>query len=250
MRVAESLAALLGAILLLGAPSGGRAEEVPVDLELVLAVDVSGSIDREEAALQRQGYLAALTHPKVLQAMRAGPLGRVAIAYVEWAGDRFQRTVVDWGLIQDETSAYAFADALAAVPPSTERWTSISGAIDYILPMFEGNGFTGGRKVIDISGDGYNNSGRPVTAARDEAVAKGVTINGLPILNDRPGPGGWPPAVDLDRYYEANVIGGPGAFIVPAQSFQTFAEAILSKLVLEIAGLPGANPSRLADAGR
>src|SRR5690606_31115701 len=160
--------------------------------------DVSGSIDREEARLQRDGYLAALVDPKVIQAIRSGPLGRIAIAYVEWAGDAYQRTVIDWTLVEDEGDTRAFATALAAQPPTTERWTSISGAIDFALPMFERNGFAGTRQVIDIPGDGYNNSGRPVTAARDEAVAKGVTINGLPILNDRPGPGGWPPAAELD----------------------------------------------------
>ena len=236
--VMRLISVLVGAAALLLVQGPGQAEQMPVDLELVLAVDVSGSIDREEATLQRQGYLAALIHPKVVQAVRSGPLGRVAIAYMEWAGDRYQRTVVDWGLVEDDGSAQAFAGALAAAPIMTERWTSISAGIDYAVNLLDQNSFAGVRKVIDISGDGYNNSGRPVTAARDEAVAKGITINGLPILNDKPGPGGWPAAVDLDKYYEANVIGGPGAFIVPAQSFETFAQAILNKLILEIAHLP------------
>ena len=222
-----------------------RAEQIAVDLELVLAVDVSGSVDRDEAALQRQGYLAALVHPKVVQAIRSGPLGRIALAYVEWAGDRYQRTAVDWGMVEDESSAQAFAAALAASPITSERWTSISAGIDYAVNLLETNPFAGSRRVIDVSGDGYNNSGRPVTAARDEAVEKGITINGLPILNDRPGPGGWPPAVDLDKYYEANVIGGAGSFLVPAQSFETFAEAILKKLILEIADN---SQTRYADA--
>lgn len=235
MRLKPVLLAVIG--LVAGPPA--VAEQIPVDLELVLAVDVSGSIDRDEAALQREGYLAALVHPKVVQAIRSGPMGRIAISYVEWAGDRFQRTAVDWGMVTDEASAQAFASALAASIPTSERWTSISGGIDYAVAMMDNNPFSGSRRVIDISGDGYNNSGRPVTAARDDAVAHGITINGLPILNDRPGPGGWPPAVDLDKYYEANVIGGPGAFIVAAETFGTFAEAILKKLILEIADTAG-----------
>ena len=251
MRLTRWLAtALLLAGTAVAKPGPVRAEEIPVDLELVLAVDMSGSIDREEATLQRQGYLAALVHPKVIDAIRSGPSGRIAVIYVEWAGERYQRTVVDWGLIDGEQSAQTFAAALAAAPILTERWTSISAGIDYAVGMLENNDFVGARRVIDVSGDGYNNSGRPVTAARDEAVAKGVTINGLPILNDKPGPGGWPPAADLDKYYEANVIGGPGAFIVPAESFETFAQAILSKMILEIAQPDGTGRQRYAAADR
>jgi hypothetical protein len=245
---------LATALLLAGTavakPGPVRAEQIPVDLELVLAVDMSGSIDREEATLQRQGYLAALIHPKVIEAIRSGPSGRIAVIYVEWAGERYQRTVVDWGLVDGEQSAKAFAAALAVAPILTERWTSISAGIDYAVGLLENNDFVGPRRVIDVSGDGYNNSGRPVTAARDEAVSKGITINGLPILNDKPGPGGWPPAADLDKYYEANVIGGPGAFIVPAESFETFAQAILSKMILEIAQHDGTGRQRYAAADR
>jgi hypothetical protein len=233
-RPVRVLSALLLALAAFAA-APGRAQ-VPVDLELVLAVDVSGSIDEDEARLQRNGYLSALIHDEVIQAIQSGPLGRIALAYVEWAGEHYQHTVVDWRLVEDPASAQTFAAALAGAPRRAERWTSISGALDYAVPMFERNAFEGTRKVIDVSGDGYNNSGRSVTMARDTAVAAGVTINGLPILNDRPTPGGWPAAADLDVYFKANVIGGPGAFIVPAHDFTAFAQAILTKLVLEIAG--------------
>jgi Protein of unknown function (DUF1194) len=172
----------------------------------------------------------------VIEAIRGGTLGRVALTYVEWAGDDYQRTVLDWALIEDADGALAFADALAEAPLQSAQWTSISAAIDYARPRFDGNGFKGIRRVIDISGDGYNNHGRPVETARDEAVAAGITINGLPIVNDRPNPWGSLPPKDLDRYFEDRVIGGPGAFIVVANDYSAFASAILSKLLLEIAG--------------
>jgi hypothetical protein len=202
----------------------------------VLAVDISGSVDPVEARLQREGYIAALRHPRVIDAIREGEFGRIALTYIEWAGDRYQRILIDWTVIDDAASAFAFADALAETPLSSARWTSLSAAIDYAAPLFDDNGFKGARRVIDISGDGYNNRGRPVETARDEAVAAGITINGLPIVNDRPNPWGGLPPTDLDRYFEDRVIGGPGAFIVVARDYTAFAEAILSKLLLEIAG--------------
>jgi len=226
--------ALLAALA--GAPAVAAAEDVPVDLELVLAVDISGSVDEVEAILQREGYMAALRHPQVIEAIETGMFGRIAVTYVEWAGDQYQRTMLDWTLIDGAPSAYAFADALAETPLTTGHWTSLSTAIDYAVPLFDNNGFEGFRRVIDISGDGYNNRGRPVEWARDEAVAAGITINGLPIVNDRPNPWGGRPPIDLDRYYEQRVIGGPGAFIVVAETYSSFASAILSKLLLEIAG--------------
>jgi hypothetical protein len=229
------LAALLIAGLALTAERAGAAD-LPVDLELVLAVDISGSVDHVEARLQREGYIAALRHPDVIGAIRNGMLGRIALAYIEWAGDHYQRTMLEWTVIEDADGAYAFADALAEAPLMTAHWTSLSAAIDYSAPMFEGNGIEGLRRVIDVSGDGYNNRGRPVQRARDEAVARGITINGLPIVNDRPNPWGGRPPADLDRYYEQLVIGGPGAFIVVAEDYTAFASAILSKLLLEIAG--------------
>jgi len=236
MRIADlssiALLATLGGVT--AAPAA--ALDLPVDLELVLAVDISGSVDEVEAVLQREGYIAALRHPQVIEAVETGMFGRIAVTYVEWAGDHYQRTMLDWTLIDGAPSAYAFADALAESPLVTEHWTSLSTAIDFAVPLFDDNGFEGFRRVIDISGDGYNNRGRPVEWARDAAVAAGITINGLPIVNDRPNPWGSLPPVDLDRYYEQRVIGGPGAFIVVAESYTSFASAILSKLLLEIAG--------------
>jgi Protein of unknown function (DUF1194) len=224
-------------LAVLGLPAlPAAAEDLPVDLELVLAVDISGSVDGVEARLQREGYIAALRHPHVIEAIESGMFGRIAVAYVEWAGDHYQRTMLDWTLIEDAASATAFADALVETPLLSAHWTSLSGAIDYAAPMFEGNGFKGFRRVIDISGDGHNNRGRPVEWARDDAVAAGITINGLPIVNDRPNPWGGRPPPGLDLYYEEQVIGGPGAFIIVAEDYTAFASAILSKLLLEIAG--------------
>jgi hypothetical protein len=217
------------------------AQDLPVDLELVLAVDVSGSIDMEEARQQREGYVAALADPAVVQAIRSGFHRRIAVAYLEWASGDYQRLVLDWALIEDEASAGAFAGRLALEPTRTARWTSISGAIDAAVPLFDGNGYAGDRRVIDVSGDGPNNRGRPVTAARDEAVARGIVINGLPILNDRRQPFDLPTPMemDLDTYYFEQVIGGPGSFVVPAKDFTDFKAAILSKLIREIAAESG-----------
>ncbi|WP_448205061.1 DUF1194 domain-containing protein [Azospirillum sp. sgz302134] len=224
-----------GMIVLILAATAARAE-VPVDLELVLAVDVSGSVDPEEARLQRDGYVQALTNPKVQAAIHGGPLGRIAVIYVEWAGDTFQRIVVPWTLVGDPASVDALASSVAESPIASAQWTSISGAIDYCARLFDDNGFEGARRVIDVSGDGVNNRGRPVEWARDQAVSAGITINGLPILNDRPNPWGGAAPIDLDGYYRDHVIGGPGAFLVPAINFESFADAILSKLLLEISG--------------
>jgi hypothetical protein len=157
---------------------------------------------------------------------------------MEWAGDGNQHLVVDWAVIHDLASARAFAERLAAAPFQTGRWTSIAGAIDFAQPLFAGNGFEGTRRVIDISGDGPNNHGPSVIASRDRAVAAGIVINGLPIINDRPSPGGFPSLKDLDKYYIGCVIGGPGAFIVVAEDFHAFAAAVRRKLILEISGLP------------
>jgi len=209
----------------------------PVDLELVLAVDVSRSVDPEEAKLQREGYIAALQHPRVLQAIRSAPHGRIAVTYVEWAGVDIQYTVVPWSLITDDNSAAAFTARIAAAPYVARNWTSISGAIDYSVPLFENNGFEGTRRVIDISGDGRTNQGRPTAAARDDAVAAGITINGLPVINERLN-FYRPPEGDLDAYYRENVIGGMGAFLIVAENFNAFTGAILSKLIREIAGDP------------
>jgi hypothetical protein len=229
---------------------GAAAEaELPVDLELVLAVDVSGSIDSSEAALQREGYIQALTSPEVIRAAIGGPHRRIAVTYVEWAGARHVRTVVDWQLIDGPAAAAAMAARLGVEDILGGQRTSISGAVLFALPLFRRNGFAGTRRVIDISGDGPNNDGPAVVAAREAAVAAGVTLNGLAILNHRPGPFGYPVLEDLDVYFEECVIAGPGAFVIVADGFETFGAAIRRKLVLEIAGLAPARPPARSAAG-
>jgi hypothetical protein len=226
------------ALAMLLAAASAASQELPVDLELVLAVDVSGSVDKHEAEQQRIGYVAAFSDPAVAQAIQGNFHGRIAVAYVEWSGAEQQHTLIDWRLLSDERSAQALAAELAESPIVRLMYTSISGAIDYCVPMFDDNGYAGERRVIDISGDGPNNRGRPLADARAAALARGITINGLPILNDRPQPwnGLTPIEMNLDRYYAEQVIGGPGAFTVVAEDYTAFREAILTKLILEIAG--------------
>jgi hypothetical protein len=214
----------------------GIAAERAVDLELALAVDISRSMDLEEAALVRQGFVRAIRHPDVIDAIQRGPLGRIAVTYLEWGGDQYQRTRVGWAEIADAASAIAFAEAVERSSVILVEWTSISGAIAFGAQSFEANGFRSERRIIDISGDGPNNRGAYVNLARDRAVADGIVINGLPIINDRPNIYGYPLMPDLDLYYEDCVIGGPGSFIVVAHGFKDFARAILRKLVTEIAG--------------
>lgn len=220
------------AAVLAGAPAA--AQDVPVDLELALGIDVSGSVDDDEAMLQRRGYIAAFRDPQVIRAIEHGIMGRIAVAYYEWAGYGHMRIITDWTLIDGAGAAHAFAESLERNPPQTAHRTAISSAIDFAVTYFAVNDFEGTRRVVDISGDGANNWGGPVTAARDRAVAQGVVINGLPIVNNRPGPSGWPQQANLDLYYEDCVIGGPGAFIVVANSFGEFAEAVRRKLIIEI----------------
>jgi len=224
------------------------AQDMPVDLELALGIDVSGSVDDEEAMLQRHGYIAAFRDPDVIHAIETGILGRIAVAYYEWAGYGHMRIITDWTLVDGAAAAHAFADSLERNPPRTAHRTAISSAIDFAVTYFEVNDFEGTRRVVDISGDGANNWGGLVTEARDRAVAAGVVINGLPIVNDRPGPSGWPQQPNLDLYYENCVIGGPGAFIVVANSFPEFAEAVRKKLILEIAGRPPRGEPRIVPA--
>lgn len=211
-----------------------QARPAPVDLELILAVDVSGSIDAEEARLQRQGYVNAIADPEIVRAIMSGMLGRVAVTYFEWAGDGWQVPVLPWTLIDGPQTAQAFAAKLAAAPLGAGPWTSISDAIRTATPMFDVNQFEGTRRIIDISGDGPNNTGGSVVAERDIAVANHITINGLPIINDRFNVS-RAPMPNLDLYYRHCVIGGPGAFIVVAHGFKSFAQAIRRKLILEIA---------------
>ena len=226
------IAALLGAT---PAPPPARAAEV--DLELVLAVDVSRSIDDDEFRLQREGYAQAFTNPAVLAAIMSNPKQRIAVTFIEWAGVEFQRVVVPWTVIGDPESGALFAHEVATRPRSFFGWTSISGAIDYALRQFEIDPNRGTRRVIDVSGDGINNSGRPAFEARDDALRRGITINGLVIMNDNPNPGfvfqrQTPP---LDEFYRDQVIGGQGAFLIALDDFDSFAHAIVNKLVKEIA---------------
>lgn len=240
-------AALLAAVLCVLSAAGARA--VPVDLELVLAIDVSYSVDAEEARLQRQGYFDALVHPRVLQAISGGPNRAIAIAYMEWAGNWHNKIVADWTVIRDRASAEAFVAKIAAIPHQSASRTSISGAIDFAVRMFENNGFESARRVIDVSGDGRNNQGRPAWAARDDAVAKGITINGLPILSGNPN-FGQAQEEGLADHYRDEVIGGPGAFLVVAESFEAFTNAVLSKLVREVAGEAAFDAQSADGAGR
>ncbi|SFK15575.1 DUF1194 domain-containing protein [Falsiroseomonas stagni] len=214
-----------------------RADE-PVDVALVLAVDVSRSIDEDEARLQREGYRSAITDPKVVEAIRGGMLGSVSLCYIEWAGIEYQRTVIPWTRIATQGDADGWAATLAQAPRASLSWTSISGAIEASRRAMGECPHEATRKVIDVSGDGVNNSGPPAEMARDRAVADGITINGLPILNDRPTFGRAPP-VPLDIYYRDSVIGGQGAFMIAAEDFEAFGNAVRRKLIREIAGLPG-----------
>jgi hypothetical protein len=234
-RVCSGLAAPVLAALMWAFP-GGSARAAAVDLELVLAVDVSGSIDEDEAKLQRAGTIAALTDPEVVKAIEGGMLGKVAVLYVEWAGAGRIHLIADWAAISDMASARALAAKLAEAPIHVDLFTSISTAVEFALEKFEGNGFEGTRKVIDVSGDGPNNQGTQIHLARDKAVKAGVTINGLPIVNNKVGRFGWPPFPQLAEYYEDCVIGGQGAFIVVADTHKDFARAIKRKMLLEIAG--------------
>jgi hypothetical protein len=224
----SAVVATAAALLLLTLAATGRASaQTAADLQLVLAVDASGSVDQVRFELQKRGYVAAFRHPRVLQAIRSGPNKGIAVTMLQWTGPTLQVPVVGWRLIGDEESAGAFADAIERTPRQLfGGGTSISGAIDYASTLFARSPYRALRRVIDVSGDGSNNRGRPVTLARDEAVISGIGINGLPILALEP---------DLDRYYYDSVIGGPGAFVIAARDYETFGEAILKKLITEIA---------------
>jgi hypothetical protein len=208
---------------------------VPVDVELILAVDVSYSMDPEEQALQREGYIAAITSREFLSALREGANGKIALTYFEWANAGDQKIVVPWRVIDGPETADAFAADIARAPYRRSSRTSISGALQFALPLFDVSGYRGVRRVIDVSGDGANNNGDPVTIARDEVLAHGITINGLPIMLKAPSVISMD-IDDLDVYYEDCVIGGPGAFVVPIKERSKFKEATRTKLLLEIAG--------------
>ena len=218
----------------------GAADPTSVDVALVLLTDVSRSIDDSEFLLEKHGYTTAFT-PQVIEAIKSGPSGRIAVAYVEFAGSDQTRTVVEWTIISDEQSARLFAATLEAAPRSFYGRTAIGSGIDQAVRLLSNPAFQGARPVIDVAGDGVSNAGRFVTDARDAAVDAGITINGLTIINDHPvsytyahtqPPGG------LSQYYRDNVIGGPGAFVVEVHDFQSFGEAMARKLLSEIAALP------------
>ena len=213
----------------------GQSGAVAVDVELVLAVDVSYSMDPEEQALQREGYMAAITSREFLQALKQGMHGKIAMTYFEWAGMHHQQIIVPWRVIDGPESADGFAADIARARYTRASRTSISGALLFAVPLFEGGGYRGMRRVIDVSGDGVNNNGPNVALTRDEVLAKGITINGLPILLKRSNFGTMD-IDNLDIYYEDCVIGGPGAFVIPIRNREQFKEAIRTKLVLEIAG--------------
>ena len=212
-----------------------RPSAIPVDVELVIAVDVSYSMDADEQALQREGYVQALTSREFLKALREGINGKIAVIYFEWAGHTDQRIVVPWRVIDGPESADAVAAEIARQPLRRAARTSISGALTFAKPLFDASGYRGLRRVIDVSGDGTNNSGPLVEQTRDDVLAAGITINGLPIMLKRPN-ASMMDLENLDVYYEDCVIGGPGAFVIPIREREEFIKATRTKLILEIAG--------------
>ena len=239
MRVARMRPVILATLLLI--PAAARAATGPVDVALVLVTDVSRSIDDTEFQLEKKGYAAAFTDPRVVAAIQGGPHGRIAVAYVEFSGPDQVQALTGWTELSDAASAGAFATSLTALPRSSYGRTAISSGIDLAVKMLGDGGFGEARKVIDVSGDGTNNAGRPITDARDDALKADITINGLTIINDHPvsytfahtqPPGG------LTNWYRENVTGGVGSFVVEVHDFETFGNAMSRKLLDEIASLP------------
>jgi hypothetical protein len=249
MRATRSvLTAILVALLL--APLAAIAAE-QVDLLLVLAADVSRSVDSRKFQLQREGYAAAISNPRVIDAIRSGHNGRIGVMFVEWSGVGAQRTVIDWTMIGDSDAAKGFGDRLIEAPRSFADRTSISGGNEFAMAQFARAPFEAQRRTIDVSGDGTNNAGRDVALARDEAVAQGITINGLVILSDNPmswNPDHTNPPGGLDSYYRTNVVGGAGAFVMVAKDFESFGMAIINKLIAEVAQAPA--PLQIEAAAR
>jgi Protein of unknown function (DUF1194) len=236
MRMVRALWLLILTVTVAFPAVSSAAEQV--DLLLVLAADVSRSIDSEKFQLQREGYAAAITDPRVLEAIRSGRAGRIGLSFVEWSGLTSQRVVIDWTTIGDAEQAKSFADRLLEAPRSFADRTSISSAIEFAMVHLARAPFESARRTIDLSGDGTNNSGREVTQARDEALTQGVTINGLVILSETPlawNPDHTNPAGGLENYYRTNVVGGPGAFVMAAQGFDSFGQAIVKKMIAEVA---------------
>ena len=260
----------IGAVLLAGAMAGGDvasfaapsprqpnqqvtnqladdASKPNVDIELILAVDVSYSMDMDELAVQREGYAQAIVSKEFLQALKSGPNGKISVTYFEWAASGDQKIIIPWRLIDGPETADAVSDEIMKTPVRRASRTSISGAIYFAMPLFTEDPYHGMRRVIDISGDGPNNNGAPVTGARDEALSKGIVINGLPIMVKEPSYSTMD-IDNLDWYYEDCVIGGPGSFVVPIKNREKFKEAIRTKLLLEVAGRTPERPLvRVAD---
>lgn len=249
-RIAAGAASALA--LASTAPSTAQSPSGPVervDLELVLAVDISQSMSRDEHYLQRMGYVDAFRHKDVINAITAGPEGRIAVMYMEWAGDFEPIPLIEWTILSDKASVIAFADRLEREPLWGEQRTSISRALETAAGYILGNNISSSRQVIDVSGDGPNNAGMPVALARDEVVSRGITINGLPIMLNKPLE--FYDIEHLDRYYKDCVIGGTAAFIVPVFDLRHFASTIRKKLVMEIASIevaPDVAPIQFADA--
>ena len=245
--------ACLFALLLFAVLPAQAQDKKEVDLALALAIDISGSIDPDEAQLQRKGYVEAFRDPVIVRAILGGANGRIAVAYFEWSDSWMQKLLIDWTLLDSEAAIEVFARRLAEAPISIARRTSISGAIRYAIPLFSRSPYEPTRKVLDISGDGSNNDGGLVTDMRHEALKERIAINGLPIMNDRPNPYGFPNETDLDQYYLHCVTGGPHSFVEVARSFEDFPRAVRKKLLQEVADRgprllrPGVH---LAQAGR
>ena len=229
--------ALLGSLAAATTASAARAD-TPVDLQLVLAVDVSRSIDEVEAELQRRGYIEALTNDRVVDAILSGENRRIAICYTEWAGTHYQMVVIDWTVIDSAGAARRFTEKLAEAPRQSQSWTAVGAALAHAGQRFENSGFTSRRRVIDISGDGRTNDGPPAELVRDRLVGQGIVVNGLPVMMNRTN-FGRPPDLTLDKYYEENVIGGPGSFMIVADNFDHFGRSVRTKLVREISGVDG-----------
>ncbi|MBZ6076691.1 DUF1194 domain-containing protein [Microvirga puerhi] len=230
MRFAAGLVLVLGLLI---SPLRAQAQ-TEVDLALVIAVDISFSMDTEEQALQREGFAQAFRSPLVHEAIKAGLLGRIAVTYVEWAGTSDQKVIIPWTVLDNPEGLMAFAERISSTPLSRAQRTSISSALDFSAKLFDELGATPTRQVIDVSGDGPNNQGRAVEQARDDALAKGITINGLPIMLRKPG---YLDIADLDIYYRDCVIGGQGSFMVPVREREQFVNAIKTKILLEVANL-------------
>jgi hypothetical protein len=227
--------ALVGSVAALAGARPARAD-TEVDLQLVLAVDVSRSVDEVEAELQRRGYVEAMTNERVIDAVLSGENRRIAVCYTEWAGAHFQVVVIDWTLIDTPSAARRFAERLSEAPRNSQSWTAVGTALAHAAERFQDSGFRSSRRVIDISGDGRTNDGPPAEIVRDKVVAQGIVINGLPVMMNRSN-FGRPPDLTLDKYYEQNVIGGPGCFMVVADDFGQFGRAVRNKLVREVSAV-------------